>query len=86
MVWALCFRLLGHACAWFLWLGHGRWLRAMGGKRSELFRDVRRGLASFLSELAHLTVQRTSRRTAASAVVTSVKETASSVRPLNQNV
>ncbi|HZJ17369.1 MAG TPA: ferritin-like domain-containing protein [Chthoniobacteraceae bacterium] len=79
MVWALCFRFLGHACAAFLWLGHGRWLRAIGGQRSELFRHVRRGLANFLSELAHLTVPRGSQMTAASAVVAPVNETASSV-------
>lgn len=53
--WALRFRLLGHACAWFLWLGHGRALGALGGTRAEFFQHVRSGLASFLSELAHLT-------------------------------
>ena len=49
---ALAFRLLAHACASFLWLGHGRCLRALGGTRAELFGHVRSGLASFLSELA----------------------------------
>jgi hypothetical protein len=49
------FRLLGHACAWFLWLGHGRALRAIGGTRAELFHHVRSGLANFLSELAQWT-------------------------------
>lgn len=53
--WALRFRLLGEACAWFLWLGHGRALRTLGGTRAELFHHVRAGLASFLSELAQLT-------------------------------
>jgi hypothetical protein len=54
---ALHFRLLGHACAWFLWLGHGRALRALGGTRAELFHHVRGGLANFLSELASLTTR-----------------------------
>ena len=45
-------RLLAHACASFLWLGHGRCLRAIGGTRAELFGHVRSGLANFLSELA----------------------------------
>jgi hypothetical protein len=53
--WALHFRILGHACAWFLWLGHGRALSALGGTRAELFHHVRSGLANFLSELASLT-------------------------------
>jgi hypothetical protein len=46
------FRLLGAACAWFLWLGHGRALRAIGGTREELFHHMRSGVASFLSEVA----------------------------------
>jgi hypothetical protein len=70
MMWALCFRALGHACAWFLWFSHGRWLRAIGGTRSELFRHVRRGLANFLSELAYATTER-SGEPIAGAVVTS---------------
>ena len=87
ILWALCFRFLGHACAWFLWLGHGRWLRAIGGRRSELFGHVRRGLASFLSELAHLTTSRGSQTATAPAVITSVKEPRRlSTDPLNQNV
>ena len=49
---SLAFRLLAHACASFLWLGHGRCLRALGGSHAELFGHVRSGLASFLSELA----------------------------------
>lgn len=49
---ALTFRLLAWACASFLWLGHGRCLRALGGTRAELFGHVRSGLANFLSELA----------------------------------
>ena len=52
--WAWRCRLLGEACATFLWIGHGRALRAIGGTRVELFRHVRSGLASFLSELAAL--------------------------------
>jgi hypothetical protein len=53
--WALGFRLLGLACAAFLWLGHGRALRALGGTRAELFQHVRSGLTNFLGELATLT-------------------------------
>jgi hypothetical protein len=53
--WALRFRVLGEACAWFLWLGHGRALSALGGTRRELFHHVRGGIAGFLSELAQLT-------------------------------
>ena len=51
-LWASQFHALGHACAWFLWLGHGRCLRALGGTRGELFHHVRSGMANFLSELA----------------------------------
>jgi hypothetical protein len=42
--------LLGTACATFLWLGHGRCLRALGGSRRELFRHVARGLRNFLRD------------------------------------
>ena len=52
---ALIFRLLAECCASFLWLGHGRCLRALGGSRVELFRHVRGGVAGFLSELAAIT-------------------------------
>lgn len=45
-------RFLAHACASFLWLGHGRCLRAIGGTRAELFGYVHSGVANFLSELA----------------------------------
>ena len=51
---AFQFRLLATACAWFLWIGHGRALRAIGGLRAELFHHVRSGVANFLSELAAL--------------------------------
>jgi hypothetical protein len=54
MLWAWKFRLLTEACSWFLWFGHGRALHAIGGTRAELFHHVRGGVASFLSELAHL--------------------------------
>ncbi|HYR59344.1 MAG TPA: ferritin-like domain-containing protein [Chthoniobacteraceae bacterium] len=60
------FRLLGCACASFLWLGHGRALRALGGTRAELAHHVRSGLANFLSELAQLTAT-TKERTSNSA-------------------
>ena len=48
--WAV--RALANACALFLWFGHGRCLRAIGGTRAELLHHVRGGVASFLSELA----------------------------------
>ncbi len=51
--WAWQFHLLAEACAWFLWHGHGRALRAIGGTRAELFGHVRSGTANFLGELAH---------------------------------
>lgn len=54
-LWKWQFHLLGHACAWFLWLGHGRCLRALGGKRAELFAHVTGGQRSFLAELAERT-------------------------------
>ena len=47
-------RVLGEACASFLWLGHGRALRALGATRGELFHHARSRVASFLSELAQL--------------------------------
>jgi hypothetical protein len=49
--WEARFRLLGWACAWFLWLGHGRWLKAIGASRGELFKLVNRGLERFLTRL-----------------------------------
>lgn len=51
-LWAMRIHLLAEACAWFLWLGHGRCLRALGGTRKELFRHVRRGVVVFLRKLA----------------------------------
>ena len=51
------FPLLAHGCASFLWLGHGRCLRALGGTRAELFGHVRSGVANFLGELAALTAK-----------------------------
>ena len=52
LFWRCQFHLLGHACAWFLWLGHGRCLRALGGTRAELFAHVTSGQRNFLVELA----------------------------------
>ncbi len=60
---AALFRLLAAACAWFLWIGHGRALRAIGGSRYELFHHVRSGVANFLSELAALCVTTASAKT-----------------------
>jgi hypothetical protein len=50
--WKTGFRLLGYACAAFLWLGHGRSFRAMGARPAELFRHVRSGMHVFLRKLA----------------------------------
>ena len=57
-LWKWHFHLLGHACAWFLWLGHGRCLRALGGTRAELFAHVTGGQRNFLAELAERTQPR----------------------------
>ena len=54
-LWTWQFHLLAEACAWFLWHGHGRALRAIGGTRRELFGHVRGGVANFLAELAQRT-------------------------------
>jgi len=51
-LWKWRFRLLGEACAWFVWIGHGRCLRSLGGTRAELFGHVRTGVANFLGESA----------------------------------
>jgi hypothetical protein len=50
-LWRLRFRALGFACAWFLWLGHGRCLKALGGSRAELLEQVGRGMTRFLRAL-----------------------------------
>lgn len=50
--WNAWFRLLAWACTTFLWLGHGRWLGAIGATHGELAREVRAGTAAFLSSLA----------------------------------
>jgi hypothetical protein len=54
-LWKLRLHLLGHACAWFLWLGHRRCFRSLGATRTELFGHVRSGIANFLHELTELT-------------------------------
>lgn len=51
-LWTWQFHALGLACATFLWLGHGRWLRAIGITPGEFFMQVRAGLRSFLKTLA----------------------------------
>jgi hypothetical protein len=76
--WALHFRFLGQACAWFLWFGHGRALRALGGTRAELFHHVRSGVASFLSELAALT--------ACASTATTERAFSNSARPISAMV
>ena len=54
-LWAMRFRVLGLACASFLWLGHGRCLRALGATRREFFAHVSGGTNEFLRELALIT-------------------------------
>jgi len=49
--WRLNFMLLGWACAAFLWLGHGRRLRVVGGSWAEFSRHVRTGLTRFARQL-----------------------------------
>ena len=58
ILWKWQFHLLGHACVWFLWIGHGRCLRALGGTRAELFAHVTGGQRNFLAELAERTQPR----------------------------
>ena len=53
-LWHLQFLLLGYACASFLWLGHGTWLRTIGARRSEFFRRVHVGLHRFLHRVASI--------------------------------
>jgi hypothetical protein len=51
-VWRIQFWFLAHACAAFLWLGHGRFLRVVGGRHSELFAELHDGLRAFERSLA----------------------------------
>lgn len=46
--WRAQFWSLGHAAATVLWTSHGRCLRALGGSRTEFFREVRRELRRFI--------------------------------------
>ncbi len=50
--WVLMFHTLGYACAAFLWLGHGRWLRPLGGTWRELLLHVHHGLRRFVRQLS----------------------------------
>jgi hypothetical protein len=45
--WSFAFHALGAACAGFLWLSHGRWLRRLGVRSHELFALSRQGLVHF---------------------------------------
>jgi hypothetical protein len=49
--WELQFMALGWACAGFLWLGHRRWLKAIGATRAEFFSLVNKGLQRFMARL-----------------------------------
>tara|TARA_R110002049_G_scaffold206403_1_gene376930 strand:- start:262 stop:1026 length:765 start_codon:yes stop_codon:yes gene_type:complete len=49
--WKMHFFLLGYACTAFLWLGHGRWLRTIGGSWTELQQHVQSGLTRFARQL-----------------------------------
>lgn len=46
-IWSVAFHTLGAACAGFLWLSHGRWLRRVGVRAHELFELSRQGLVHF---------------------------------------
>jgi hypothetical protein len=50
-LWSASFKLLGQACTWFLWLGHGACFRTLGASRQELFHEVRSGLKAFVTSL-----------------------------------
>jgi hypothetical protein len=56
-LWHLHFRLLGYACASFLWLGHGRCMRVLGASREELFAHVTSGMENFLTEFSAATAR-----------------------------
>ncbi len=45
--WKAQFFVLGYACASFLWLGHGKALRALGANWREFHTQVKRGLIRF---------------------------------------
>ncbi len=45
--WTMAFFSLGAACAGFLWLSHGRWLRRLGVRAGDLFFLSGRGLVQF---------------------------------------
>ncbi|MFN0069143.1 MAG: ferritin-like domain-containing protein [Limisphaerales bacterium] len=47
--WRAQFWILGHVAAAVLWTSHGRCLRALGGSRTEFFREVRRELRRFVA-------------------------------------
>lgn len=49
--WTTTFYSLGAACAGFLWLSHGRWLRALGIRSNDLFTLSRQGLVHFRRRL-----------------------------------
>ncbi len=51
ILWTSTFYLLGAACAVFLWLSHGRWLRPLGATARELFAMSGRGLVQFRRRL-----------------------------------
>lgn len=50
--WTAQFWCFGHAAATMLWINHGECLCALGGSRSEYYREVRRELLRFLNSLA----------------------------------
>jgi hypothetical protein len=50
-LWQAQFWALGHAAASMLWVNHGPCLTAIGGSRSEYFREVRRQLGRFIVSL-----------------------------------
>ena len=59
--WKLQFLALGYACALFLWMGHGKWLRIVGARPNAFFRRVHVGLHRFLHRVAKSQETRSSR-------------------------
>jgi hypothetical protein len=51
LVWALQFWVCGYGAATMLWVNHRRCLRAIGGDRSEYYREVAFEISRFLRRL-----------------------------------
>lgn len=60
-IWRTQFWMLGQAAAAMLWINHGPCLTAIGGSRTEYFREVHRVLRRFIASLATRVVRETRR-------------------------